>query len=374
MQANAISREGFVVNIIRNISKFSSREGGDLGSILLGEKLEASLGITNELQELLSLQMIKLDIQTSSSRTTILQHSLAGSTGILAQNEDCNHSFTYEIRELGVHVISCSIQFNRPAQLNTTLNYFFKFQSLNPLILKTKIHEKISFTSLLLEAQLHNVSNIGLNIQSLVMECVNPDLSIDITNETISKIEAKDNIASHDFNGTLFMDTGSIFQFVFHLKNKQGKPLVIRDNLGIPLGKLEIKWSRIENYINQVQIGRLQTGILYKKEQFSLLSEPLIIYEVFPQEREMINFEFYNNTTNQLIRNIKFYSINEEQIHIDELYPDSNISRSIKRNYKDCSIVKNQKFNIEYSIEERGEGREVFAIRKRSLLEFNFII
>jgi hypothetical protein len=124
------------------------------GSIYLGQEFEALLVLNNEShgEEGLKDVLIKAELQTTNSRFSCLDSKVN-------LDKSMNFIIKHEIKELGIHILVCTLTFNGKIQRK-----FYKFQVLNPLSLK--LSSVASQDGIYIQISLCNISNFSLVLKS----------------------------------------------------------------------------------------------------------------------------------------------------------------------------------------------------------------
>ncbi|KAG9122718.1 hypothetical protein FRC07_000775 [Ceratobasidium sp. 392] len=162
------------------------------GSISLGETFTSSLCINNESAlEIIGTHLL-VEIQTASSKVVLGQ--IGGIDSRLQPNEMLQLVVSHEIKELGQHVLACTVSYHVPPALRNstvppedpanptlrTIRKFYKFMVSNPLSVRTKVHVPRSPTALLnprerhkvfLEVHVQNLTAKPLHFERIQFEC-----------------------------------------------------------------------------------------------------------------------------------------------------------------------------------------------------------
>lgn len=268
------------------------------GLVHLGETFTSMLIITNESITRLDEPHLKIELQTVTQRMLLTETPQGYHRGVdirqsssqpspltstttpsllapLEPGEQLRIRTLHDIREVGVHILICSMHWLNPVTTERKfLRKFFRFAAVNPLTLKTKVTERPEY--LLLEAQIQNVSTTGFILERVAMAPLDPNPQEDNysfnqpTCHTIDVLRSPtDSLGVPDFE-KLSLETASacygddreknilapdeMFQYVFVF----ALPFPINRKVPLSLGQLDISW-RSEG---QGEKGRLQTGTL----------------------------------------------------------------------------------------------------------------
>lgn len=219
------------------------------GNIYLGENFSTFISINNESPFSVHQVGVKIELQTSSQRFV-----LSDTTGTPYNTLDtrATHDITvaHEIKELGVHILVCSVQYVAPDGRKRHFRKFYKFQVSNPLAVKTKLNNMID-GRVFLEAQLQNVSAGLMFLERMKFE-PSEHFQFEDLNQNVSKQDAT-------VFGDSFIHPQDVRQYLYMLspKNTQNDRISRTTNA---LGKLDIVWRSTMG-----DLGRLQTSQLTRK-------------------------------------------------------------------------------------------------------------
>ncbi|KAJ3156677.1 hypothetical protein HDU86_003901 [Geranomyces michiganensis] len=278
------------------------------GNIYLGETFSSYLCVNNESQAAAQDVGIKAELQTGSQRfvladTLTSTPARSGSNGALTHH-DANNPGTsaptrvpllptqsaefvihHEIKELGVHILVCSVHYTTNAGERRFFRKFYKFQVLNPLSVKTKVNS-LTDGKIFLEAQVQNVASEPMFLERMRFEATELFLYSDL-NSVIPLGSAtinKQDLLSDPFeisnpsrtstpglgsgkgelvvgatqDGSIYLNPQDTRQYLYMLQPKKPSDLVARTTP--TLGKLDIMWRT-----HLGQTGRLQTSQLSRK-------------------------------------------------------------------------------------------------------------
>lgn len=279
----------------------------NLGSIHLGESLSLLAVLNNESTEVMSNVFIQIELQTGTQRSTLYKTTDAISVNYRESSESM---INMEVKELGVHVISCQVTFKTDSIASNppkSFRKYFKFTSISPFQLKTKVNEDLP-DRIFVQAQLMNCSSAMS--QFLIEELrfipgssfsahkpfqdLDSSLSKLSMNEENSFVELEESIA---YKNEVILHPRHAHFFVFELcPLKDTEP---SENLG----RLDIKWKTQSG-----ESGHLQTGNILRKQILSeshvleckLLGKSLQLFTI--SELELL----VANKSSRQIENIEF--------------------------------------------------------------------
>ncbi|KAF8337622.1 uncharacterized protein EI90DRAFT_3043622 [Cantharellus anzutake] len=259
------------------------------GTIQLGETFAAVICINNDSVSLThnpapiyaSSVYLKVEIQSTSNKAAI------GETGsessVLKAGGFMECKVQVEMKELGQHVLACTLTYRIPGFIATTypvppddpsdptlrtLRKYYKFMVTNPLSVKTKVQTLKSSNALLrpserdkvfLEVHLQNLSSGPMTFQRIRFECA-PN----------SGLKVRDlNDALYD-NTRAGMSPGDTRQYLYVLSPRESdgdgseappeRPSKQAPGSTVPLGRLDIAWTSSFG-----EPGRLLTSMLSRK-------------------------------------------------------------------------------------------------------------
>ncbi|CAJ0642042.1 14680_t:CDS:2 [Entrophospora sp. SA101] len=211
-----------------------------LDNIYLGATFNSHFIISNDSFQYARDISIKVELQTNSQRLLLIDTS-TGPVSLLDPKKSCEFIIKHEIKELGIHNLTCLITYSTIEGERRLFTKFYKFQVLNPFAVKTKVNS-VADGTIFLEVLIQNVS--------------------------------KRNII---FGDGSYLNPQDIRQYLYMLTPKP----TIDDKTArstTALGKLDIVWRS-----NLGETGRLQTSQLARKPplldeiELSVISIPSII-------------------------------------------------------------------------------------------------
>ena len=244
--------------VSREASDFASTEllvlPSSFGNIYLGETFTAYMCINNESSFNAGDVVFRADLQTGTQRLTLHDTSQESSHNLLA-NQTVEFVLNHEIKELGMHILICTIRYTVGRE-ERQLKKSYKFNSLNPLAVKTKINSSVE-GKFFLEAQLQNVSAAPMFLERMRFEPTE-HFQVQDLNLTASEHSLLDADGDATVFGTPYLTINEIRQYLFLITPKIPTSTTWRGFAG--LGKLDIAWRS-----SMGEPGRLQTSQLVRK-------------------------------------------------------------------------------------------------------------
>jgi trafficking protein particle complex subunit 13 len=222
------------------------------GNIYLGETFTAYLCVNNDSNTSVSEVAFKAELQTTSQRFTLAdtigttptnsvdglnQQKKSAITPMdqvsLLPRQSAEFILHHEIKELGIHILVCSVHYT--PQTSSTLpqdrqrkffRKFFKFQVLNPLSVKTKVNN-IQGGKISLEIQIQNLAGLPFCLDKVGFEA----------NELFNSMDLNDGV---DFK-TKTISPQDSRQYLFILSPKRASDMSARVTPN--LGRLDIFWK-----------------------------------------------------------------------------------------------------------------------------------
>ncbi|KAF9430668.1 hypothetical protein BGZ94_005098 [Podila epigama] len=226
---------------------------------------------------------------TSTSTAATSSPATGGHIQLLESGRTNEMIVSHEIKELGIHILVCSIQYTTLDGQQKSFRKFYKFQVLNPLSVKTKVNQPSSAVTtmsqdpgpngntvvsmsvsrggiVLLEAMVQNVSGVTMWMERMRFEVADAftvqDLNIVVDDESTEQQEGTKE-TGHSGGVSVFGEhnyfaPNDIRQYLYVLTPKPGKEVLAKStNI---LGKMDILWRSQFG-----ETGRLQTSQLTRK-------------------------------------------------------------------------------------------------------------
>ncbi|KAH9483834.1 putative trafficking protein particle complex subunit 13-like protein [Psilocybe cubensis] len=248
------------------------------GSIQLGETFSSCLCVNNETEVGIEVTQFKVEMQTVTSKVVLYEMDGLGQS--LPGGDTLEHLVHHEIKELGQHVLACTVTYSLPPSYRPvpgaseesdptlqTFRKFYKFAVTNPLSVKTKVHTPKSPSALLSDKEREKIF-LEVHIQNLTQDAICFErMRLECTEEW----EAVDGNVLTDENGheesifsgpTALMQPQDMRQYIYILTPKHIgiTPPVHAPGSIIPLGRLDISWRSSFG-----EPGRLLTSMLSRR-------------------------------------------------------------------------------------------------------------
>ncbi|KAH9952206.1 hypothetical protein B0H21DRAFT_716167 [Amylocystis lapponica] len=249
------------------------------GAIQLGETFSSCLSVNNEANVDVEGVTLKVEMQTASTKTTLAE--FGGADFSLTIGDSMEKVVSHEIKELGQHVLGCTVSYRLPIGIRTApgpagevhdpsthaFRKFYKFAVTNPLSVKTKVHLPRSPSALLSRAEREKVF-LEVHIQNMTQDAMWLDRM---------QFECTDGWSVQDANtlNTGAVDKGNIFSGAMALIQPQDMrqymyilsptvlaafPVTHAPGSIIHLGRLDISWRSSFG-----EPGRLLTSMLSRR-------------------------------------------------------------------------------------------------------------
>ncbi|KAJ2843721.1 Trafficking protein particle complex subunit 13, partial [Coemansia brasiliensis] len=238
------------------------------GTMFLGETFLAQMCICNESSLVVRDVSVKVVMLTASQQQQQQQQQplldTSSNSQQLAAGQPLNLQITHEIKELGMHILGCTISYLSAQGEHKTLQRSFRFQAANPLVVKTKVNHLER--DVLLEVQVHNATN-----SALVLERMRFDPTSPFSAQDLNEINGNKALLWGDSGG--LMQPGDVRQYLYRLQPPAAtKETTVEQERAVQyataLGKLDILWRGSFG-----SVGRLQTSQLLRKSPGMFLVE-----------------------------------------------------------------------------------------------------
>ena len=210
------------------------------GTIYLGERFACYLCINNETLSPVANVGLRAELQTNTQRILLLDPAKT-SVDSFPVGSTFDRLVNYEIKELGVHVLVCTVQFTDQIGERKFFRKFFKFQVFNPLLVKTKITHPTFAGGQLLEVQVQNNTASPLSFVSVRFESNPSYVCHDLNRST------------NDADDALWITSLAIHQFLYWIVPTQASH-------SPELGHLDFVWRT-----GMGETGHLQTSQITHK-------------------------------------------------------------------------------------------------------------
>ncbi|CAO3616521.1 unnamed protein product [Cunninghamella blakesleeana] len=271
------------------------------GTIYLGEGFHTFISLNNETvhSEIIREIGIKVELQTSSQRFSLYDTLKQPPPQMMLEpNKTHDITVSHEIKELGVHILVCSVFYTTPDGKKRNFRKFYKFQVSNPLAVKTKLNN-LSDGRVCMEAQIQNVSQGPMFLERMKFEPSDyfhfNDLNYHLSSSSSSSNNNNNNnssieeIEKNESKSSIFDDAfihpQDIRQYLYMLTPKSSNKDKIARTTNA-LGKLDIVWRS-----SMGDMGRLQTSQLTRKVPIldDIEVQPISAKVYMNQENDQIN-------------------------------------------------------------------------------------
>ncbi|XP_054162614.1 trafficking protein particle complex subunit 13-like [Oppia nitens] len=206
----------------------------NFGNVYLGETFSFVVNCTNDsVREVVTDVVVRVDLQVGNRVVNLGEIK----TSLLDAKQCINDIMKHEVKELGSHVLICTIGFTMSSNERQNYRKFFKFQVLKPLDVKTKFYNAES-DEVYLEALLQNLTTIPICLDRVMLE---PSPYFDV--KPMNTIINEDNVEHWVFGKVNRFNSQECRQYLFSLTPKPN----IKYNASIlknltEIGKLDIVW------------------------------------------------------------------------------------------------------------------------------------
>lgn len=233
------------------------------GSIFLGETFTSYVIAHNESKEKVTNIVVKAELQMKSAdkaRTMVLLSSAdKPATAELTPGASVDDIVSHEVKQLGVHILVCSVWYNTTQDERKFFRKFFRFEVEKPLDIKTKVYNDEN--EIYLEAQVQNIMSTPMFLHRVQLQAAAAYIATDL-NEINTGDGGGAAVATTPPAASLgerqYLNSKDTRQYLFKLTPKDENDPSLRTNTA--LGKLDVMWRT--NFGEQ---GRLQTSQLSRK-------------------------------------------------------------------------------------------------------------
>ncbi|EJF62442.1 hypothetical protein DICSQDRAFT_160869 [Dichomitus squalens LYAD-421 SS1] len=250
------------------------------GAIQLGETFSSCLSVNNEANVDVEGVIVHVEMQTASTKTLLAE--FGGPEQRLGVGQSLEKIVSHEIKELGQHVLGCTVSYRMPPGVRPppgqsadlqdpsveSFRKFYKFAVTNPLSVKTKVHLPRSPTALLsseerekvlLEVHIQNLTQDAMWLERMQFDCVDGWQAQDANYLEDAAAGSKESL----FTGsTALMQPQDVRQYIYILQPINLPPFPITHAPGaiLALGRLDISWRSSFG-----EPGRLLTSTLSRR-------------------------------------------------------------------------------------------------------------
>ena len=194
------------------------------------------------------------------ARTMVLLSSAdKPATAELTPGASVDDIVSHEVKQLGVHILVCSVWYNTTQDERKFFRKFFRFEVEKPLDIKTKVYNDEN--EIYLEAQVQNIMSTPMFLHRVQLQAAAAYIATDL-NEINTGDGGGAAVATTPPAASLgerqYLNSKDTRQYLFKLTPKDENDPSLRTNTA--LGKLDVMWRT--NFGEQ---GRLQTSQLSRK-------------------------------------------------------------------------------------------------------------
>ncbi|MFH4974549.1 hypothetical protein AB6A40_001258 [Gnathostoma spinigerum] len=192
---------------------------------------------------------VKTDMQTSKQRVS-LSSNMQDAHFSLEPGQSFGHIINQEIKEIGQHILVCTVTYTTPKMEKMVFRKFFKFPVLKPIDVRTKFYnaEDNLNNDVYLEAQIENTSNAPMVLEKVSLE---PSEYY-----TAHEIACPQNDAGQ-LSCDCYLKPKDVQQYLYCLRPKVQDYSLKYYRGGISIGKLDMVWRS-----SMGERGHLQTNSL----------------------------------------------------------------------------------------------------------------
>ncbi|PAV75694.1 hypothetical protein WR25_08778 [Diploscapter pachys] len=136
-------------------------------NIYLGETFTFYVTCINETTDQKTTDVcVKCELQTNSQRVQLPCNIDSASLGV---GESTGEVISHEVKEIGQHILICSVSYKTPQEEKMYFRKFFKFPVAKPIDVKTKFYSAEN-DDVFLEAQIENTSTAPMFLEKIELE------------------------------------------------------------------------------------------------------------------------------------------------------------------------------------------------------------
>ena len=158
-------------------------------------------------------------------------------TAELAPEASVDDIVSHEVKQLGVHILVCSVWYNTKEDERKFFRKFFRFEVEKPLDIKTKVYNDEN--EIYLEAQVQNIMSTPMFLNRVQLQAAAAYTATDL-----NQIEPPSGGAEKSPTASLgerqYLNSKDTRQYLFKLSPKDENDPSLRTNTA--LGKLDVMW------------------------------------------------------------------------------------------------------------------------------------
>lgn len=140
------------------------------GNIYLGETFSCYMSVHNDSPYSVRNVSVQADLQIGMQKIMLIGHRNDSSLITeLKPDDSVDDVIHHEVKEIGTHILACTVSYITENDEKKHFRKFFKFQVSKPLDVKTKFYNAES-DEVYLEAQLQNITSSPMCLEKVVLE------------------------------------------------------------------------------------------------------------------------------------------------------------------------------------------------------------
>ncbi|VDC06697.1 unnamed protein product [Peniophora sp. CBMAI 1063] len=246
------------------------------GAIQLGETFSGALAVNNETASAVDGVLLRVEMQTANNKVVLAE--IGGKSEVLSAGDTLETVVQHEIKELGQHVLACTVTYKLPPGSRVpasgeggdpsvqSFRKFYKFAVTNPLSVKTKVHvprapsatlSRAQRDKVFLEIHIQNTTPEPMSFERILLDPA-PGWSLD-SSPSSSFAPTQDKLFS---GANALMQPQDARQYVYVLSPLEESTFFVPPEPGavIQLGRLDISWRSAFG-----EPGRLLTSMLSRR-------------------------------------------------------------------------------------------------------------
>lgn len=234
------------------------------GDIYLGETFSCFVSLANKSNFELVQVALKVEVRTEYNRESISEER---SVDRLTSRQTLDKVVHYELKDTGMHILSCLALYTDPSGEKKHFKKFYKFQVNNPLKMKEKTHDLVAHQDIIVETQVQNATPRTLFLES-VRFIPAPQFEVfgfaehgvDANSRAVGVIpdgSVVTGLHMQSLGAMTYLKEGDVEQYMFRLRGKLPASQLKRTTA---LGRMEVVWKSTMG-----EPGRLQSNVVQRK-------------------------------------------------------------------------------------------------------------
>eukprot|EP01112_Ceratiomyxa_fruticulosa_P004714 TRINITY_DN1525_c0_g3_i1.p1 TRINITY_DN1525_c0_g3~~TRINITY_DN1525_c0_g3_i1.p1 ORF type:complete len:422 (-),score=86.72 TRINITY_DN1525_c0_g3_i1:53-1318(-) len=237
------------------------------GILYLGETFTIYISVNNPSNIEVFAVSLKVELQTATQRIKLYDNT---DTPIskFSSNESNDHVLQHEVKEGGVNILSCGVNYTKADGEKKNFRKFFRFQVMNPFSIVPKIYTLQN--TIFLEASIENTTQSPIFLEFIKVEPTELFVCTDINPNTTSTPTIDNSLQlSKDI---VYIKPGNSRQYLFKLTPKD--PFSSDAKTATVVGRLEVVWRSTLGEVGRLQTVPLQRRIVLDDLELTLGSLP----------------------------------------------------------------------------------------------------